>query len=331
MPPVGLHNRDSAYFYKANGPRNLITDQSVCRHTYQLHISNTKEPCVKAKTNTSVEMANKVAVVTGSNKGVGFAIVRALCKNFKGDVILTARNPELGHAAVQELEKEGLHPKFHQLDISDHASVTALRDFLQNTYQGIDVLVNNAGIAYKAASTAPFSEQAEVTLKTNYFSTLDLCETLFPLLRPHARVSNVSSMVSQFALAKCSDALKARFVSTDITMDELTGIMKKFVQSAQNGTHQAEGFPESSYGMSKVGVTVMSMIQQREMDKKGADDIVINACCPGYVDTDMTSHKGKLTIDQGAETPAYLALLPPGVKEPRGQFVRELKVADWKM
>ncbi|GFR66190.1 carbonyl reductase [NADPH] 1 [Elysia marginata] len=222
-------------------------------------------------------MATKVAVVTGSNKGVGFAIVRALCKSFKGDVILTARNPDLGKAAVQELEKEGLHPKFHQLDISDHASIVALRDFLQNTYQGIDVLVNNAGIAYKVASTASFAEQAEVTLKTNYFATLDACEVLYPLLRPHARVSNVSSMVSQFGLAKCSDALKARFVSTDITMEELSSIMKKFVETAQNGTFKEEGFAETSYGMSKIGVTVMSMIQQREMDKKGADDIVINA------------------------------------------------------
>ena len=63
--------------------------------------------------------------------------------------LIEARNPELGQAAVQELGKEGLHPKFHQLDITDHASIIALRDFLQNTYQGIDVLVNNAGIAYK--------------------------------------------------------------------------------------------------------------------------------------------------------------------------------------
>lgn len=276
-------------------------------------------------------MATKVAVVTGSNKGVGFGIVRALCKSFKGDVILTARNPDLGKAAVQELEKEGLHPKFHQLDITDHASIVALRDFLEKTYQGLDVLVNNAGIAYKGASTAPFAEQAEVTLKTNYFATLDACEVLYPLLRPHARVSNVSSMVSQFALAKCSDDLKKRFVSQDITMDELSGIMNKFVESTKAGNFKEQGFPDSAYGVSKIGVTVMSMIQQREMDKKGADDIVINACCPGYVDTDMTSHKGSLTIDQGAETPSFLALLPPGVKEPRGQFVREKKVAAWAM
>ena len=48
-------------------------------------------------------------------------------------------------------------------------------------------------------------------------------------------------------------------------------------RATKNGTHKEEGFPETAYGVSKIGVTVMSLIQQREMDKKGADDIVINA------------------------------------------------------
>ena len=62
---------------------------------------------------------------------------------------MPARNEERGRAAVADLEKEGLQPKFHQLDITDHASIVKLRDHLQNTYQGLDVLVNNAAIAYQ--------------------------------------------------------------------------------------------------------------------------------------------------------------------------------------
>ncbi|GFR67722.1 carbonyl reductase [NADPH] 1 [Elysia marginata] len=241
------------------------------------------------------------------------------------------RDEGRGLAAVEDLKKEGLSAKFHQLDILDHCSTVRLRDFLQNTYGGLDVLVNNVGIAYKMASTAPFSEQAEVSLKTNYFATLDACEVLFPLLRPHARVCNVSSSASQASLAKCSDTLKAKFTGTEITMEELTEFMKKFVESAQINKHLDEGFSNSSYGMSKVGVTVMSMIQQRDLDKRGADDIVVNACCPGYVSTDMSNYKGSLTIDEGAETPTYLAMLPPNVKEPRGRFVKKKEISDWKM
>jgi len=274
-------------------------------------------------------MSTKVAVVTGGNKGVGFAIVRALCKQFEGDVILTSRDEGRGQAAVKELEKENISPKFHQLDIEDHQSIVRLADFIKTTYGGLDILVNNAGIAYKNASTAPFSEQAEVTTKCNFLATLDCCNTLFPLLRPHARVCNVSSTSSQFSLAKCSDKLKDRFVDPEIKIEELIELMSTFVKLAQEGKHEEAGYPNSSYGMSKVGVTVMSIIQQREMDKQGKEDIVINACCPGYVNTDMTSHKGKLTIDQGAATPTYCATLPANIDSPRGKFIRESQIAAW--
>ncbi|KAH9513987.1 NADH-cytochrome b5 reductase [Bulinus truncatus] len=266
-------------------------------------------------------MSRRIAVVTGSNKGIGFAIVRALCKQFDGDVLLTARNVDLGKRAVEELEKEGLHPRFHKLDLNDHNSVTKLRDFLTESYRGLDVLVNNAAIGFLFSTTAPFSEQAVLTTKTNFFDTLNVCEALFPLLRPHARVVNVSSLISQMILYKCSEQLQARFTDPNITMKELTSIVKKFVAEAQANNHIEAGFPDSAYGTTKIALTVMSMIQQRELDAEGVDDIVVNACCPGYVDTDMTNHKGHLTIDEGAETPVYCALLPPNIKQPRGKFI----------
>ncbi|KAK6173715.1 hypothetical protein SNE40_017121 [Patella caerulea] len=270
--------------------------------------------------------AKRVAVVTGGNKGVGFGIVRALCKQFQGDVILTARNVDLGKKAVSDLNAENLKPEFHQLDICDMSSIETLKQYLQSTYGGLDLLVNNAGIAYKAASTAPFSEQAEVTVRTNFTATLDVSNVLFPLLRPHSRVVHVSSMVSQWTGKKCSDALKARFLDPALTIDELKQIMQNFVDAAKAGKVSESGFPESAYGMSKVGVTVMAFIQQRELDSK--DDIVVNACCPGYVDTDMTSHKGTKTIDQGAETPVLCALLPEGT-DIRGKFLSEKAVQSW--
>ena len=91
--------------------------------------------------------SSRVAVVTGSNKGIGFAIVRDLCKQFTGDVYLTARDEGRGKAAVALLNAEGLSPKFHQLDITSHESVEALKKFVLEKYGGIDVLVNNAGIS----------------------------------------------------------------------------------------------------------------------------------------------------------------------------------------
>lgn len=264
--------------------------------------------------------------VTGSNKGIGYAIVRGICKQFKGDVFLTARNEELGKKAVQSLNEEGLSPKFHQLDITDQASIERLRDFLKNTYGGVDILVNNAGIAYKNESTASFAEQAEVTNKTNYFGTIAVCEALFPLLRPHARVVHLSSMVSSFAIRKCSSEVQAKFLNPNITIEELTALMNDFIQAAKNGEHEKKGYPSSAYGMSKVGMSVLTQIQQRQLSADSREDIIVNACCPGYVDTDMTSHKGTKTIDEGADTPIYLAFLPEGIKSPAGEFVADRTV-----
>ncbi|XP_046567679.1 carbonyl reductase [NADPH] 1-like [Haliotis rubra] len=274
--------------------------------------------------------SRKVAVVTGSNKGIGFGIVRALCKSYDGDVFLTSRDEGRGQTAIADLNKEGLQPKFHQLDINDRSSIEQLKSFLLSTYGGLDVLVNNAGIAYKQADPAPFPEQAEVTCKTNVSATLDVCRILFPLLRPHARVVNVSSFVSQMTIQKCSPAVQGRFKDPSLTMDGLEKIMQEFVDAAKAGKHQDLGFPNSAYGMSKVAVTVMSFIQDRDIRKDSREDIVINACCPGYVDTDMSSHKGPKTIDQGADTPVYLALLPPNTTSPKGNFVSDRTIKQWE-
>jgi len=272
----------------------------------------------------------KIAIVTGGNKGIGFAIVRGLCQKYDGDVYLTARDEARGSTAVEELKKEGLSPKFHQLDIDDQSSINKLRDFVKDNYGGLDVLVNNAGIAYKMASTAPFSEQAEVTCKTNFWGTLNVCNALFPLLRSHARVVNVSSMVSQMSLGKCSDDAKLRVLSVK-NVEEIEAFMTDFVESAKVGKHKDKGWPDSSYGMSKVGVTALSLIQHKNLEAdKSREDIVVNACCPGYVSTDMTSHKGHKKVEEGADTPLYLALLPPNVESPRGCFVSERKIGKWE-
>lgn len=75
--------------------------------------------------------------------------------------------------------------------------------------------------------------------------------------------------------------------------------MDQFIKDTADGVHESNGWPSTAYGVSKIGVSVMSFILQRELDQQGKEDIVVNACCPGYVDTDMTSHKGPKTIDQG--------------------------------
>ena len=86
--------------------------------------------------------------VTGANKGIGLATVKALCQKVGPEdiVYLTARSVERGTQAVKELEGLGLKPKFHPLDVGDQSSIDSFADYLKNEHGGIDVLINNAGV-----------------------------------------------------------------------------------------------------------------------------------------------------------------------------------------
>jgi len=277
-----------------------------------------------------------VAIVTGANKGIGFGIVRGLCKKFQGDVYLTSRDEARGLAAVDELKKEGLNPKFHILDLGNEETIVNLREFMKETYDGIDVLVNNAGIAFKNAATEPFGEQATVTLATNYWANKRACEILFPILKPGARVVNMSSSAGFLGHigARSGDKdkaeeLKKKLSSTSLTVPELDGLMRNFVETANAGNHGSYGWPNSTYVVSKIGWSALSRIQQRQMEQDLRQDIVINHVHPGYVDTDMTSHKGILSIDRGAESGVFASLLPPNT-DIRGAYIwHDCQIVDW--
>ncbi|XP_076753421.1 carbonyl reductase [NADPH] 1 [Xylocopa sonorina] len=261
----------------------------------------------------------RVAVVTGGNKGIGFAIVKGLCKQFDGVVYLTARDDTRGMNAVKQLEEQGLKPKFHQLDVTDEASISTFHDYLQKTYGGLDVLVNNAAIAFKTAATEPFSLQAEETIRVNYFGLRKVCTKLYPLLKPHARVVHLSSSAGRLSLIP-SESLKKRLSDSSLTEEQLDDIMREFVNTAKANTHLENGWSNSAYVASKVGVSALARIHQRMFDSDSRQDLVVNSVHPGYVDTDMTSHKGPLTPDQGAEAPIFCALLPENT-DIKGKYI----------
>ncbi len=138
---------------------------------------------------------------------------------------------------MEELEKLGLQPKYHQLDIDDEASVLRLRDYLQATYGGLDVLVNNAGmliVSKDEDSRELFAESARSVLQTNFFNTYRTCDILFPILRPHARVVNLSSSMGHLMQIEGQNepaiTLRTRLSSTDLSYKELIHIMNHFLE-----------------------------------------------------------------------------------------------------
>ncbi len=206
--------------------------------------------------------------MTGSNKGIGLAIVRALCTQFNGDVFLTARSEERGQEAIKKLQDEGLSPKFHQLDITSTDSVENLRQFIVTTYGGCDVLVNNAGMAYKGNSTAPNIEQATVTLATNFTGTLNMLRAFTPIIKSHGRVVNVTSWVGLFSKLS-NKSLQAKFSSESLTEEELVGLTEQFIVDVREGKHIERGWAISFYSNSKVAMNALSNVYARKLAASG--------------------------------------------------------------
>ena len=159
---------------------------------------------------------------------------------------------------MEKLESEGLKPKFHQLDIDSPDSIERFTNYISSTHGGIDILVNNAAMAYKTASTAPFLEQATNTVRVNFTGTLNLTRALLPLVRPHGRIVNVSSMASK--LSQVSSELQKRFTDPELTEEGLVGLMREFVETVAAGNHRDKGWSNTAYGVSKLGVTALTKV-----------------------------------------------------------------------
>ncbi|XP_066284357.1 carbonyl reductase [NADPH] 1-like isoform X2 [Branchiostoma lanceolatum] len=264
--------------------------------------------------------------VTGGNKGIGLAIVKGLCKQFNGTVYLTARDASRGQEAVKELNEQGCQPRFHQLDVSSLDSIHRFKQHLEQEHQGLDVLVNNAGVMYGRSNPTPLVEQVDVTMGINFFGTANLTKVLKPLLRPHARIVNVSSGLCD--LSKATPERRQTFRSEQLTEEELVQMMEQFVSDVKSGVHEEKGWEMEllAYRVSKMGVTALSMVLQRQFDATPGADVVVNAVCPGWVKTDMGGASAGRSVEKGAETPLYLALLPPNVSSPRGKFLRDKEI-----
>jgi carbonyl reductase 1 len=233
-------------------------------------------------------------------------------------IYLTARDQGRGEAAVKDLEQDtqlkqakalkadgGLSEiKFHLLDITSSSSIKTLADHLKQAHEdGIDFVINNAGIAMDGFSmqhfpsshlssslTATDAEVVKTTLDCNYYKTLEACHTFLPLLKPTGRIVNLASMAGK--LNKYSEEVRNRFLASK-TEEDVTNIMKEFVSAVEAGKEKDAGFPSAGYAVSKAGLIGGTRALARQQREKGSK-VLINCCCPGYVNTDMT--KGKQTF-----------------------------------
>ncbi|KAI5651567.1 short chain dehydrogenase domain-containing protein [Phthorimaea operculella] len=250
-------------------------------------------------------MAGKVAIVTGSNKGIGFAIVRELCKRGVGTVYLTARDVTRGKQAVEALNKEGFKPEFHQLEVTDKNSVKKFADHLKQKHGGIDILINNAAVATEDFLKTTYEDSVRV-LNTNYRSLLIIEEYLYPLLKDYARVVNISSDCGHISNLNNSYWIE-RLTKKDIQLEDINAFVDWFLDSVKNGTLNENDFKGTNilaYRISKIAVCALTIVQQNKVGK----NISVNSIHPGFVQTDMTGNKGQLSMEESAQAPVYVAL-----------------------
>ncbi|KAK9900896.1 carbonyl reductase [Cystobasidium minutum MCA 4210] len=283
----------------------------------------------------------RIAAVTGGNKGIGLAIVRQLALQYPQSkfnngpflIYLGARDKSRGEQAVEELQADkqlktakalvqdgGLTDiKYASLDIADKKSIDDFAAFLKKEHGQIDMLINNAGVAIDGFD----SDVVEKTLAINYYGTLEACETILPLIRKGGRLVNVSSMACK--LHKYSQELQDRFKNGKSVQD-YTKLMEEFKQGVRDGHWTKLGWPTTAYSVSKSGVTGITRALAMQEQSKGSE-VLVNSCCPGYVNTDMTKHRGQLTPDQGARTPVLLAL--GDLQGQSGLFWEHEQVSSW--
>lgn len=169
------------------------------------------------------------------------------------------------------------------------------------------------------------SNVVKKTLATNYFGTLEATQELLPLIRRGGRLVNVSSAAGR--LNKYSEEIRNAFLQAAKTdIPAVTALMAKFEDAVTEGSEKGAGFPSAAYAVSKAGETAFTKVIAMEAEKEGRG-VLINACCPGYVKTDMARGGGVKTPDEGAQTPVMLALQDIGGKT--GRFWQSEAEADW--
>jgi NAD(P)-dependent dehydrogenase (short-subunit alcohol dehydrogenase family) len=214
------------------------------------------------------EETKRIALITGSNRGIGFETAQQLGRrNFH--VVIAARDDASGRKAVGEISAEGGSAEFLSLDVSSSGSIRKAATEFAAIADRLEVLVNNAGIypdEGQSILTIARDRMAD-TFHTNTFGPLEVTQAFLPYLRraESARVINVSSGYGQ--------------------LDDLS-----------------PGVP--SYCLSKLALNGLTIMLAKALE---VDNIAVNSMCPGWVRTEMGGPNATRSLEEGADMIVWLA------------------------
>ncbi len=140
-----------------------------------------------------------MAVVTGGNRGIGFAVCQALGAR-GATVVLGSRDAARGDEAAAALARDGITAHARTLDVTRQDQVDALAEWLARTFGHVDILINNAGIYPGGRASTLEPDVAEQAWQVNALGAWRMAVALVPLMRRRrGRIVNVSSEAGSLA------------------------------------------------------------------------------------------------------------------------------------
>jgi NAD(P)-dependent dehydrogenase (short-subunit alcohol dehydrogenase family) len=215
-------------------------------------------------------MAQRTALVTGGNRGIGLATCRALGQQGLA-VVLTARDETEGRRAEAELGGEGLDVAYYRLDVTQPDSIAQCRVQLEKDGISVDVLINNAGVYTEGDAASVNAAQLDEAWAVNTRGPWLVCNAFLPAMRKrgYGRIVNVSSGSGSF------------FEGLD---------------------------PEhAAYAAAKAALNAFTLCLAKTLVR---EDVKVNAMCPGWVRTRMGGSDAPRTPEEAADTAVWLATLP---------------------
>ena len=225
----------------------------------------------------------KVAFITGANRGLGLETARELGKTGI-IVVLGARDSEKGEAAAARLRDEGITAESLGFNVTKSQDHQKAYDYFAKKYGRLDILVNNAGVLKESRTgsapnqtSAVSPETLRETFETNFFASVALTQKLLPLIRkaPAGRIVNVSSILSSLTLH--SDPKSPIYAYKTFAYDASKAALNSFT------VHLAHELRDTQ--------------------------IKVNSAHPGWVKTDMGGPNAPMELSEGGKTSAQLATL----------------------
>lgn len=240
---------------------------------------------------------NKIALITGANKGIGFETARQLGEQGM-TVLLGARDAGKGEAAAAKLRAEGADVRLLEIDVADQASIRKAAAEVEKEFSRLDILINNAGVMvddYETKIAEMPIEAWRETFETNFFGLIETTQAFLPLLckSEAGRIVNLSSILGSITY------------------------------------HATPGSPVydskvPAYDVSKSAVNAYTVHLAHELkDTK----IKVNAAHPGWVRTDMGGKEAPMELPEGAKTSVALATLDEN--GPSGAFLHMGEPLPW--